>query len=150
MVSYEPMKLSVTHRGDHLRQAKTHLPKVCFPPNPETFQRSFREAIARYWTPHKKSLLHSMILSLQRLIGDRDGYGCFRVTGMPGRYEKSQKRNGVENDCFVAIASGQTGKDKRVCVCLPRPLEKYIQQPYQKVDLYSLFEARGHGLEKTD
>ncbi len=101
-----------------------------FPPTPETLQGAVRAAIAAHWDPDKNIATAFGDTNLTKLIGDRNGYGRFRMTGIAlGRYPKTQIQ--LAERLFPAPAhimktdsKGKTDSDLDLHRLLPHPIQK--------------------------
>ena len=83
----EPTEPLLFRTGRPFDAGESNFAESIFPPTPETLQGALRAMIATHWN-HKLSLAQAFNdPSLTSLIGDRNGYGRFRITGMAlGQY----------------------------------------------------------------
>src|SRR5579864_6784727 len=83
----EPTEPLLFRTGRPFDAGESNFAESIFPPTPETLQGALRAMIATHWS-HKLSLAQAFNdPSLTSLIGDRNGYGRFRITGMAlGQY----------------------------------------------------------------
>ena len=78
----EPTEPLLFRTGRPFDAGQNTFAESLFPPTPETLQGAVRAAIASYWDPQKNIAAAFNDLGLTQLIGDRSGYGRFRVTGI--------------------------------------------------------------------
>jgi CRISPR-associated protein Cmr3 len=98
-----------------------------FPPTPETLQGAVRTTIATHWDSHKNIAAAFADSDLTTLIGDRDGCGRFRITGLAlGRYEKSAREK-IERLFRPPAHIRLISKDKRLLRLYPRPIEGTVR-----------------------
>src|SRR5215470_13200760 len=88
----EPTEPLLLRNGRPFEAGQNNFAESLFPPTPETLQGAVRATIAAHWDHHKNIATAFDDTDLTALIGDRDGYGRFRVTSIAlGRYEKSDR-----------------------------------------------------------
>ncbi len=86
----EPNEPLLFRTGRPFDAGENNFAESLFPPTPETLQGAVRATIATYWHPHKNIAAAFDDPDLTNLIGDRKGYGRFRLTGTAlGRYDKN-------------------------------------------------------------
>ncbi len=87
----EPTEPLMFRTGRPFDAGQNNFAESLFPPTPETLQGAVRATIATYWSPQKNIAAAFDDPNLAKLIGDRNGYGRFRLTGITlGRYHKAQ------------------------------------------------------------
>lgn len=108
-----------------------------FPPTLETLQGAVRATIANYWNPKIDGAIAFNDTQLTGLIGDRNGYGRFRLTGITlGRCNKAQ-RDELERQSlppgsleverlFPPPAHIMQAKDKSFHRLLPQPYKTNV------------------------
>ena len=85
----EPVESLLFRTGRPFDAGQDSFAESLFPPTPETLQGAVRATIATYWDPRKNFADAFNDLQLTNRIGDRDGYGRFRIIGLAlGRYPK--------------------------------------------------------------
>lgn len=86
----EPVEPLLFRTGRPFDAGQDSFAESLFPPTPETLQGAVRATIATYWDPRKNIADAFNDAQLTSRIGDRDGYGRFRITGLAlGRYHKT-------------------------------------------------------------
>jgi CRISPR-associated protein Cmr3 len=132
----EPTEPLLFRTGRPFDAGQNNFADSLFPPTPETLQGAVRATIASYWDSHKNIAAAFDDPNLTKLIGDRSGYGRFRVTGIAlGRYPKSDKKK-VERLFRSPAHIRQMGKDKPILRLLPRPLEKITTNLPEDIHFY--------------
>jgi len=87
----EPVESLLFRTGRPFDAGQDSFAESLFPPTPETLQGAVRATIATYWDPRKNFADAFNDLQLTNRIGDRDGYGRFRIIGLAlGRYHKAR------------------------------------------------------------
>jgi CRISPR-associated protein Cmr3 len=124
----EPTEPLLFRTGRPFDAGQNTFAESLFPPTPETLQGAVRAAIATYWDPHKNIAAAFNDANLTKLIGDSNGYGRFRVTGIAlARYNNNKaQREKVERLFRPPAHIMQTSKDKHLLRLLPHPLEKTL------------------------
>jgi CRISPR-associated protein Cmr3 len=129
----EPTEPLLFRTGRPFEAGQNNFAESMFPPTPETLQGAVRAAIASYWDPHKNIAAAFNDPNLTDLIGDRDRYGRFRITGISlGRYPKTE-RDKVERlfpspAHIMQIEHGtDKHKDTHLLRLLPHLLDKDTQ-----------------------
>ncbi|MEO6890509.1 MAG: type III-B CRISPR module-associated Cmr3 family protein [Ktedonobacteraceae bacterium] len=114
-----------------------------FPPTPETLQGAVRATIANYWNPQKNSAAAFDDPELTMLIGDRNGYGRFRLTGISlGRYTKDTPEMVERLFSFPAhIVHASTGP--RLLRLLPHPFSANTRSNMPEGVYHYLAPAQG-------
>ncbi len=88
----EPTDMLMFRSGRPFDAGQDNFATSLFPPTPETMQGAVRAMIASNWDPNKNIAQAFNDLTLTNLIGDRNNYGRFRITGLSlGRYKRAQK-----------------------------------------------------------
>lgn len=88
----EPTESLLFRTGRPFDAGQDTFAESLFPPTPETMQGAVRATIASYWDARKNIAEAFNDRRLTNRIGDRDGYGRFRVTGLTlGRYARTQE-----------------------------------------------------------
>jgi CRISPR-associated protein Cmr3 len=122
----EPTEPLLFRTGRPFDAGQNTFAESLFPPTPETLQGAVRAAIAIYWDRDKNIAAAFNDTNLTKLIGNRDGYGRFRVTGITlGRYERSQSE---KVECLFRPPAHvmQIARNKRLLRLLPHSLENTI------------------------
>ncbi len=125
----EPLMFRTAHPFD---AGQNNFAESMFPPTPETLQGAVRAAIAAHWDPNKNIAAAFADTGLTKLIGDRNGYGRFRMTGIAlGRYPKTQLQQAerlfpAPAHIMKADSKGDTTHDSALYRLLPRPIKKGI------------------------
>jgi CRISPR-associated protein Cmr3 len=89
----EPTEPLMFRDGRPFEAGQNNFAQSLFPPTPETLQGAVRAAIAASWDPNKNIAAAFKDTELTKRIGDRDGYGRFRMTGIAlGRYDKDDSK----------------------------------------------------------
>jgi CRISPR-associated protein Cmr3 len=111
-----------------------------FPPTPETLQGAIRAAIATHWDSTLTLAEVFKEKELLDLIGDRAGYGRFRITGIAlGR----RADDGTIERLFPAPAFLQRDENKQIVYLGPKkltgthsnmPAEMFYLQPDQEIE----------------
>ncbi len=87
----EPSDTLLFRTGRPFDAGEVGYAETLFPPTPETLQGAIRAMLATHWNP--KQLLSQVFAKgsdLVKLIGDRDGYGRFRITDICLGYRKKE------------------------------------------------------------
>lgn len=89
----EPNESLIFRKGHPFDAGESNYAETVFPPTPETLQGAIRALIATHWNTSKSlSQVFRPGSDLVKLIGDRDGYGRFRITNISlGRRKKQGK-----------------------------------------------------------
>jgi CRISPR-associated protein Cmr3 len=121
----EPTEPLMFRNGRPFDAGQSNFAESLFPPTPETLQGAVRATIATYWDKDKNIASAFEDTELTKRIGDRKGYGRFRLTGITlGRYKKGH--NEVVERLFPPPAHiMKSSKDKRLVRLLP--IEKSIR-----------------------
>ena len=124
----EPTEPLLLRTGRPFEAGQNNFAESLFPPTPETLQGAVRATMAAHWDQHKNIATAFDDPNLTKLIGDRKGYGRFRVTGIAlGRYPKLDREK-IERLFRPPAHIMQEGKgeNKPLHRLLPHPLEKTI------------------------
>ncbi len=78
----EPTEPLLFRTGRPFNAGENNFAETLFPPTPETLQGAIRATIAAHWDPEKPLATVFQQKELVNLIGDRSGYGRFRITGL--------------------------------------------------------------------
>ncbi len=79
----EPSETLLFRTGRPFDAGDVGYAETLFPPTPETLQGAIRALLATHWDPEQSlSQAFAKGSDLVNLIGDRDGYGRFRITGI--------------------------------------------------------------------
>ncbi len=78
----EPTEPLLFRRGRSFDAGESNFAESLFPPTPETLQGATRAMIATHWDKNGTLAAAFKDPKLTALIGDREGYGCFRITGL--------------------------------------------------------------------
>lgn len=107
----EPTEPLLFRTGRPFNAGENTFADTLFPPTPETLQGAIRAAIAAHWDRTKTIVEVFQDRELVELIGDRSGYGRFRIKGMAlGRH----KEDGAIERLFPAPLHLQ--RDKRAII----------------------------------
>jgi CRISPR-associated protein Cmr3 len=122
----EPTEPLLFRTGRPFDPGESAFAESLFPPTPETLQGAIRAAIAANWEPTKNSDSAAPFNdpNLTYFIGNRDGYGCFRITSISlGRYN-SKTPEEVER-LFLPPAH-IIRDDKKIVRLSPQPIGESI------------------------
>jgi CRISPR-associated protein Cmr3 len=123
----EPTEPLLFRTGRPFDAGQNTFAESLFPPTPETLQGAVRATIATYWDPLKNIASAFDDPSLTNLIGDRNGYGRFRLTGIAlGRYRKTHREQ-IERLFPSPAHIMKSSKDQRLIRLLPHAVEKNIR-----------------------
>lgn len=128
----EPSESLLFRTGRPFDAGQDTFAESLFPPTPETIQGAVRATIASYWDAHKNIAEAFNDQKLTSRIGDRNGYGRFRMTGLAlGRYARKEepldaKERHIER-LFSPPAHIMTA-GKRLYRLLPHSLEKDVRE----------------------
>ncbi len=78
----EPTEPLLFRRGRSFDAGESNFAESMFPPTPETLQGAIRAMIAAHWDKDGSLAAAFKDPKLTVLIGDREGYGHFRITGL--------------------------------------------------------------------
>ena len=78
----EPTEPLLFRRGCSFDAGESNFAESMFPPTPETLQGAIRAMIATNWDSKNSLATSFKDPRLTSLIGDREGYGGFRITGL--------------------------------------------------------------------
>lgn len=97
-VFLEPNESLLFRTGRPFDAGETDYAETMFPPTPETLQGVMRATIATHWDPSKSlAEVFRPGSDLVKIIGNRDGYGRFRITNISlGLRKKDSKDDSVE------------------------------------------------------
>ncbi len=97
-VFLEPNESLLFRTGRPFDAGETDYAETMFPPTPETLQGVIRAMIATHWEPSKSlSEVFRPGSDLVKLIGNRDGYGRFRITNISiGHRKQDSKEDDIE------------------------------------------------------
>ena len=91
----EPTEPLLFRKGRSFDAGESNFAESLFPPTPETLQGAIRAMIATYWDKNGSLAAAFKDPKLTALIGDREGYGRFRIAGLAlGR--RTKERGPVE------------------------------------------------------
>lgn len=123
----EPMEPLMFRTGRPFEAGQNNFAESLFPPTPETMQGAVRAAIATYWDANKNIAAAFEDSELTERIGDRNGYGRFRLTGIAlGRYCKEQKET-VERLFPPPAHIMRRESDGRLLRLLPQQVAETVQ-----------------------
>lgn len=123
----EPTEPLLFRTGRPFDAGESNFADSLFPPTPETLQGAIRATIATHWGLHKnKNLVQAFNdPELTQLIGDRNGYGRFRITGLTlGRYSKE---NTEDVERLLPPPAYVMRDDNGLLRLSPQPLQKNVQ-----------------------
>ncbi len=87
----EPSESLLFRTGRPFDAGEVGYAETVFPPTPETLQGAIRAMLATHWNPEQSlSQVFAKGSELVKLIGDRDGYGRFRITSIALGYCKKE------------------------------------------------------------
>ena len=87
----EPSETLLFRTGRPFDAGEIGYAETLFPPTPETLQGAIRAMLATHWNPKQSlSQVFAKGSELVKLIGDRDGYGRFRITSIALGYRKKE------------------------------------------------------------
>lgn len=87
----EPSETLLFRTGRPFDAGEVGYAETLFPPTPETLQGAIRAMLATHWNPEQSlSQVFAKGSDLVKLIGDRDGYGCFRITDISLGYRTKE------------------------------------------------------------
>lgn len=123
----EPMEPLMFRTGRPFEAGQNNFAESLFPPTPETLQGAVRGAIATYWDSQKNIAAAFDDPVLVNLIGNRAGYGRFRLIGIAlGRYHKARSEE-VERLFPAPAHIMRIGESKRLVRLLPHPIEGAVR-----------------------
>src|SRR2546421_12921086 len=99
----EPTETLLFRTGRPFNAGESSYADTIFPPTPETLQGAVRAAIATHWDRTKTIADVFQDPDLVKLIGNRQDYGRFRITGLAlGRHKSSDNEDGLVERLFPA------------------------------------------------
>jgi len=103
-VFLEPNESLLFRNGRPFDAGETTYAETMFPPTPETLQGVIRAMIATHWDTSKSlSEVFRPGSDLVKLIGDRNGYGRFRITNISLGYCKKKDEGDVEEEIIERL-----------------------------------------------
>ncbi|HZU69287.1 MAG TPA: type III-B CRISPR module-associated protein Cmr3 [Ktedonobacteraceae bacterium] len=118
----EPTEPLLFRTGRPFNAGENNFAETIFPPTPETMQGAVRAAIATHWDRTKTIAQVFEDPELVELIGNRKGYGRFRITSLAlGRRKNSDSEDGPVERLFPSPLYLQKDR-KKVIRFYPKPI----------------------------